>query len=147
MDEQRRVLLCQSTQPSCRRKLLSSPVLHRVRCQGAPSKRYQRRDQRMLQHRGDESCRLLPLQQNSQTCSPVIFNVDLPSAGVPNRTTLPPRLCFLITSAAASAAPTDATAIKLCPQACPSPVKASNRDQPSCPPVLYHHPSPPRPAN
>lgn len=50
---------------------------------------------------------------------------DSPSAGVPNNTTFPPNLSSITTSAVASAAPTDATAIKLCPQACPSPVKAS----------------------
>ena len=73
---------------------------------------------------------------------------DSPSAGVPNNTTFPPNLSSIITSTVASAAPTDATAIKLCPQACPSPVKASIQSKifsPSAPTNHYHYTFPCRP--
>jgi hypothetical protein len=55
----------------------------------------------------------------------IIISLDSPSAGVPNKTTFPPKPLSIKTPAVANAAPTDATAIKLCPQACPSPVRAS----------------------
>lgn len=63
--------------------------------------------------------------KENQLPSPVTRDAVSPSAGVPNNTTLPPKLSFLTTSAAASAAPSEATAIKLCPQACPRPGRAS----------------------
>jgi hypothetical protein len=141
MDEQQRVPLFQSIQLSYQHKLPSLPKQHRAPPLDEPSTRYPRRDQRMPQRRGDESCRRLPLHQKSQTCSPMTFNVYLPSAGVPNKITFPPNLFFIITSAAASAAPTDATAIKLCPQACPSPVKASTSQsahQPHLSTIIIH---------
>lgn len=48
------------------------------------------------------------------------------SAGVPNSTTFPAMLCFCITCFVARAADMDAMAIRLCPQACPIPGRASN---------------------
>lgn len=56
------------------------------------------------------------------------------SAGVPNSTTLPAMLHFCITCFVAKAADMDAIAMRLCPQACPIPGRASRTQRMS---VLY----------
>ena len=81
----------------------------------------------MLRHQAGESCHHHPLRYNQSVealMGSFVVNV-LPSAGVPKSTTFPPRFSLCNTSAVASAAATDDTAIRLCPQACPSPLSAS----------------------
>lgn len=81
----------------------------------------------MLRRQAGEFCHHHPLRYHQSVVALMgsfVVNV-LPSAGVPKSTTFPPRPSLCITSAVANAAATDDTAIRLCPQACPSPLSAS----------------------